>query len=104
MKLGKEVAVRIAPSPRMSGAVQIEVGGARYVATLGPSRLAIADLPQGAWSLEQASDGWLELVSDQADDGGAHIHDVRLVPRATLLVGDEIAITRRARAVLRVVG
>ena len=104
LKLGKEVAVRIAPSPRMSGAVQIEVGGARYVATLGPSRLAIADLPQGAWSLEQASDGWLELVSDQADDGGAHIHDVRLVPRATLLVGDEIAITRRARAVLRVVG
>ncbi len=96
LKLGREVSLRVRPSTELVDAVEIELSGARYVAPLGP-----ANLPVEGWRIEQARDGWLELVcsEDQAFADG-----VALSGRTTLLVGDSIARARRALAVLKVQG
>ncbi len=94
LKLGREVPVRIAPSRRIRGAVDIEAGGEKYVACLGPTRLPIAGL-----ELAVGADGWVELVSKAAH---AYAGTVELVPRATLLVGDAFAKVRGGEPVLRV--
>jgi tetratricopeptide (TPR) repeat protein len=96
LKLGREVPMRVAPSVRVEGAVEIDVGGERYVACLGPARTPIAGLELGA-----GADAWVELVSKE---GHAYLGDVELVPRATLLVGDAISTSRGAPPVLRVHG
>ena len=95
LRLGKEVPLRLTPSVEMPGAIEIDLGGARYLAPLGRARLAV-----GAWRVEQGSDGWLELVTEDAPP--AFIGQVQLVARATLLVGDVIARERGGVAVLRV--
>ena len=94
LKLGKEVPIRLAPSARLDGAVEITVSGETYVACLGPTRLPVAGI-----TLAAGSDGWLELVTAGAR---AFAGDVELVPRTTLLVGDALATTRSGAAVLRI--
>lgn len=97
LRLGGEVKVTIAPADEIAGAVAIELGGKRYVAPLGGASLGV-----GAWRLEAASDGWVELVTDGAP--AAYAGDVALAERATLLVGDALASARGGEAVLRVLG
>jgi tetratricopeptide (TPR) repeat protein len=96
LKLGKEVPLRIAPSKRLEGAVEIDVGGERYVACLGPTRAPVDGL-----ELVAGADGWVELVSKGAN---VYLGDVELVPRATLLVGDALSTARGGEPVLRVHG
>lgn len=92
LKLGKEVPLRIRPSTRLAGAIEIEVAGATYFASLGPTKT-----PFDGIELAAGADGWLELI------GSAFAGDVELVPHATLLVGDSLATTRSGDAILRVV-
>jgi hypothetical protein len=96
LKLGREVPLRVEPSKRLEGAVEIDVGGERWVACLGAARAPVAGL-----DLAASVDGWVELVSNGAR---AYLGTVELVPRATLLVGDAIATTRGGEPVLRVHG
>jgi hypothetical protein len=96
LKLGKEVSLKVAPSVALVGAVEIELAGAKWIAPLGPAKLGV-----GAWRLELARDGWVELVSGEPP---AFLGDVELAPRTTLLVGDAISALRSAPAVLRVQG
>ena len=96
LKLGKEVPLRIAPSKRLEGAIEIEVAGERYYACLGPTRTPIAGL-----DLAAGPDGWMELVSRGARAFTGN--DLELVPRATLLVGDAIATLRGSEPLLRIV-
>lgn len=95
LELGKEVPLRIAPSQRLAGAVEIEVSGERYHAWLGATHTPVAGI-----DLAPGPDGWLELVSTGAR---AYAKDVELVPRATLLLGDTISTTRGGAPVLRVI-
>ena len=96
LKLGKEVPIRIAPSKRLEGAIEIEVAGERYYASLGPTHTPIPGL-----DLATGPDGWVELVAS-----GARVFagDVELVPRATLLVGDAVSTKRGTEPMLRVIG
>lgn len=95
LKLGKEVPLRITPSRRLDGAIEIEVSGEKYFACLGPTHTPVPGLDVAA-----GPDGWLELVTTGAR---AFTGNVELVPRATLLLGDAIAIERGGPAVLRIV-
>jgi hypothetical protein len=97
LSLGKEVPIKLAPTDALPGAIGIDLHGDRYVAPLGPARLGI-----GAWRLEVATDGWLELVTDDAPT--ALMDGMSLVARVTLLVGDVIASERGGPPVLRVLG
>jgi hypothetical protein len=96
LKLGREVGVRIRPSTDLDGAVEIELGGKRYVAPLGP-----ANLPIPGWRLDRGPDDWLELCCDGT---AAYFGDVALVERASLLVGDRIARVRGGEPVLEILG
>jgi hypothetical protein len=93
LKLGKEVPLRIAKSKRLEGAVEIDVGGEKYYAFLGPTRTPVQGL-----TLASGPDGWIEL-----DTVGrkAFARDVELTPRATLLVGDAVSTERGGEALLR---
>ena len=95
LKLGKEVPLRIAPSKRLLGAVEVDVSGETYFACLGPARTPVSGL-----ELAAGPDGWIELVTSgaRAFHGG-----VELVPRATLLVGDTISTARGGQPLLRVI-
>jgi tetratricopeptide (TPR) repeat protein len=95
LKLGREVSLRIAPSKRLEGAIEIEVAGERYVACLGKNCLPIEGL-----SLAAGTDGWVELV---AQGTHAYVGGVEWTPRATLLAGDAIATTRAGDVALKVV-
>jgi hypothetical protein len=97
LRLGGEVPIRLAPSAEIEGAVAIDVGGVRHVAPLGPARLGV-----GAWHIEPASDGWLELVT--AERPPAIAANVLLVARVTLLAGDAFAKERGAEPVVRILG
>jgi hypothetical protein len=97
LKLGREVPIRLTPSASVAGGVDVDLAGATYVAPLGAASLGV-----GAWRLEVASDGWIELATDDAPP--AYLGAVRLVPRATLLAGDAIASERGGEAVLRIAG
>jgi hypothetical protein len=94
LKLGGEVPLRLSASDELPGALAIEVGGARYVAPLGPARIGI-----GEWSLAPAADGWLELVT--SDDPVAYLGELRLDACTPLLSGDAIAAGRGTEVVLR---
>jgi tetratricopeptide (TPR) repeat protein len=95
LRLGKEVAFRIAPSKRLEGAFEIDVAGEKYHASLGPARTPIPGI-----ELAVGADGWIELESHGAR---VYIGDVELVPRASLLLGDAVALKRGGEPVLRVV-
>jgi hypothetical protein len=97
VRLGKEVPLVVRPSHELPGAVVLEVGGARYVAPLGPALLGI-----GAWRLERGADGWVELVTDDAPAAFAGV--LQLAPRVTLVAGDAIARERGGAPVLGVGG
>lgn len=100
LRLGREVPIKVSPSRVLAGAVDIEVGGARYVAPLGVARLdALVGSP---WRLELGSDGWVELVTN--DDAPPLEASVTLVPRVTLLAGDALSATRGGAVVLRMLG
>ncbi|MBX3233297.1 MAG: FHA domain-containing protein [Labilithrix sp.] len=92
LKLGKEVPLRIRPSKRLAGTIEIAVAGETYYASLGPTKTPLEGIAFAA-----GADGWLELV------GSAFAGDVELVPRATLLLGDALSTTRNGGAVLRVI-
>ncbi len=96
LKLGKEVALRVAPSAEMEGAIAIDLAGSAWIAPLGAAKLGVGD-----WRLELATDGWVELVFGTPE---AFVRDVALVARTTLLTGDAIGETRGGPAVLRVLG
>lgn len=95
LKLGKEVPVRISPSKRLPGAVEIDVSGEKYHACLGPTHTPVHGI-----ELAPGADNWIELVTNgaRAFQGG-----VELVPRATLLLGDAISTTRASEPMLRVI-
>jgi len=93
LKLGKEVPLRITPSKRLTGAVEIAVSGETYYACLGPTHTPVLGI-----DLAAGADGWIELVATRAFHG-----DVELVPRATLLLGDAISTTRGSEPLLRVI-
>lgn len=95
LKLGKEVPLRITPSTRLAGAVEIGVAGEKYYAFLGPTRTPVEGI-----ELDSGADGWIELVPRTVR---AFAGDVELVPRTTLLVGDAIATTRGSDPLLRVI-
>ncbi len=97
LKLGKEVPLRITPSKRIAGAIEIDVAGEKYYASLGVT----TKTPVRGLELAPGADGWLELASSN----GAHAYakDVELVPRATLLLGDAISTTRGSDPLLRVI-
>jgi hypothetical protein len=97
LKLGGEVPLRIAPGDVIERAFAIEVAGQRFVASLGPARLGV-----GAWRIVMASDGWIELATDDAPH--AYLGVTQLGPRTALLAGDAIGAERGGAAVLRVVG
>jgi hypothetical protein len=94
LKLGKEVPLRIAPSARLEGAIEIDVAGEKYFAYLGPTRTPVRGV-----ELVAGPDGWIELV---ANGTRAFLGDVELVSRATLLLGDAISTTRGGEPRLRV--
>ncbi|MCL2724618.1 MAG: FHA domain-containing protein [Polyangiaceae bacterium] len=94
LKLGREVSLRLGPSRALADAVDIEIGGERYVACLG--RTCLID---GRFALTAGADGWIELVSTHAQ---AFMNDVQLAANATLLTGDAIAVERGAPPVLRI--
>lgn len=93
LRLGKEVPLVVRPATELPGAIAIELAGRRYVAPLGPARLGV-----GAWRLERANDGWVELVTD--DDPRAFAGAMQLGPRVTLLRGDAIATERQGPPLL----
>jgi hypothetical protein len=95
LRLGKEVSFRIAPSKRLDGAFEIDVAGEKYFASLGPARTPIRGI-----ELAVGADGWIELESHGAR---VYVGDVELVPRASLLLGDAIALQRGGEPLLRVV-
>lgn len=95
LKLGREVTLRIAPSKRLEGAIEIEVAGERYVACLGKSCLPVEGL-----TLAVGTDGWVELVSTGTH---AYVGGVEWTQHATLLAGDAIATSRAGDVAIKVV-
>lgn len=95
LKLGREVTFRVQPSTRLKGAVEIEVGGERYVAPLGEAVLHDLGL-----ELAVGDGDWVELVTRR---GRAFAGDVEWTDRATLLAGDALSTARRGEPELRVV-
>ncbi|AKV03904.1 hypothetical protein AKJ09_10567 [Labilithrix luteola] len=94
LKLGREVPLRITPSEALPGAIEIEVAGQRYLATLGPT-----NLPAFGFELVAGPDGWVELLARHPAFQG----DVELVGQTTLLAGDAIATTRGGAPAIRFV-
>jgi len=95
LKLGREVTLRVKPSKKLEGGLEIEVAGQRYVACLGPATLPVSGL-----ALAAGTDGWVELVGNGAR---CYVGDVEWTDRATLLAGDAIAIARKGEAAVKVV-
>jgi hypothetical protein len=93
--LGREVRVVVRPAREIAGAVAIEVGGALFVAPLGPALLGV-----GRWRLSRADDGWVELATD--DDPPAFVQSLRVAARTTLLAGDAITSEREGPTILHV--
>jgi FHA domain len=97
LDLGGVVKLRVAPNATFQDAIDVEVGGERYSAALGPFRLGI-----GTWRLERAADGWVELITN--DDPPAYGNEMILSTRTTLLVGDKVTPVRGGQAALEIVG
>jgi hypothetical protein len=84
LRLGREVPLSLCAAGELAGAIAIELGGARYVAPLGPAALGV-----GRWAIDRGDDGWFELASDDAPPAFAGA--IRLAATVTLLQGDAIA-------------
>lgn len=97
LKLGKEVPLRLRLSGAAAGAIEIELGGERYLAFLGDARL-----PDLGWSFVMGHDGWVELVSSA--EHPAHVGEIAWVPRASLLVGDALSAAREGEPDLKILG
>ncbi len=97
VRLGGEVTLRVAPCAVFERAVEIHVGGERYVAPLGMARLNI-----GEWRLEPGTDGWIELATN--DRPSAYLGPLALAPATTLLTGDAIAASRGGETALEILG
>lgn len=95
LKLGREVTLRIAPSKKLGGAIEIDVAGQHYVACVGKSCLPVEGL-----TLDVGADGWVELL---AHGTHAYASGVEWAQRATLLAGDSVATSRTGDPALRVV-
>jgi tetratricopeptide (TPR) repeat protein len=95
LKLGREVALRIAPSKKLGGAIEIDVAGQHYVACLGNNCLPVEGL-----TLDCGADGWVELL---AHGTHAYVGGVEWTQRATLLAGDRVATSRNGAPALKVV-
>jgi tetratricopeptide (TPR) repeat protein len=95
LKLGREVTLRIAPSKKLAGAIEIDVAGEHYVACLGKNCLPVEGL-----TLDFGTDGWVELL---AHGTHAYVGGVEWTQRATLLAGDSVATTRTGDPALKVV-
>jgi tetratricopeptide (TPR) repeat protein len=87
LQLGGQVELRVGPAPDWNGAVAVDVGGRRYIASLGTCWLGV-----GRWRLEPGVDGWVELATD--DQPAAFVASMQWPKRATLLTGDAIASER----------
>ena len=98
LTLGGEVPLALAPSAELPGAVAVEIGGERYLAPLAPK----GDVALGitGFRLEQASDGWVELVTE--GDAQSFFGDLVLASRVTLLRGDAMSAERGGEVVLSV--
>ncbi len=95
LKLGREVTLRIAPSKKLGGAIEIDVAGQHYVACLGKNCLPVEGL-----TLDCGADGWVELM---AHGTHAYVSGVEWSQRATLLAGDSVATSRTGEPALKVV-
>jgi hypothetical protein len=95
LRLGRAVAVTLAPATEMAGAVAVTLGASRYVAPLGPALLGV-----GRWRIDRGHDDWIELVTD--DDPPAFSGALRWASRATLLAGDAVAAAREGEPVVTV--
>ena len=95
LKLGREVTLRITPSQKLPGAIEIDVAGQHYVACLGKNFLPVAGL-----TLDAGADGWVELL---AHGTHAYAGGVEWTDRATLLAGDSVTTSRTGDPALRVV-
>jgi hypothetical protein len=95
VRLGNQVPLVVQPTDELTGAVAVEVAGARYVAPLGPAKLGI-----GAWALERGTDGWVELSTGA--ESLAFAGALELAQRVTLLVGDAIATEREGQPVFEI--
>ena len=95
LKLGREVSLRVLPSKRLEGAIEIEVAGQKYVACLGAGRLPIDGL-----TLSAGADGWVELRTTGTH---AYVGGVEWTENATLLAGDAIATARAGDVTVKVV-
>ncbi|HSO31081.1 MAG TPA: FHA domain-containing protein, partial [Labilithrix sp.] len=94
LKLGREVTLRIAPSKKLGGAIEIDVAGQHYVACLGKNCLPVEGL-----TLDVGPDGWVELL---AHGTHAYVGGVEWTQRATLLAGDAVATARAGDVALKV--
>lgn len=95
LKLGREVTLRVAPSTKLPGAIEIDVAGQHYFACLGKACLPIDGL-----TLAAGTDGWVELVTNGTH---AYLGDVEWTDHATLLGGDAIATSRAGAAAVKVI-
>lgn len=93
LALGGEVPLRISPADELPGAVAIEVGGARYVAPLGPAAVGGGD-----WELVLGAEEWVELHFARSP---AFAGDVALSSPVTLLAGDAFSAERHGSPKLR---
>jgi len=95
LQLGREVTLRIYPSHKLPGAVEIDVAGQHFLACVGKNCLPVEGL-----SLDAGPDGWVELL---AHGTHAYVGGVEWTQRATLLAGDSVGTSRTADATLKVV-
>ncbi len=93
LALGGEVPLRISPADELRGAIAIEVGGARYVAPLGPAAVGGGD-----WQLVLGAEEWVELHFARSP---AFAGDVALSSPVTLLAGDAFSAERRGSPKIR---
>ena len=95
LKLGREVSLRITPSTKLGGAVEIDIAGQHYVACLGKACLPVTGL-----TLDVGADGWVELLAH-----GTHVYvgGVEWTDRATLLAGDSLTTARTGDPAVKVV-
>jgi len=95
LKLGREVGLRIYPSPKLPGAIEIDVAGQHYVACVGKNCLPVDGL-----ALDAGADGWVELL---AHGTHAYVGGVEWTQRGTLLAGDTVTTSRAGDPALKVV-
>jgi tetratricopeptide (TPR) repeat protein len=95
LRLGNEIPLRLLPSREFDGALELELGGDRVVASLGPLRLHVAD-----WSLAERRDHWFELRAPEGQS--LYQRGLALSGAITLLSDDAFSIDRDGPVAIRV--